>query len=569
MLSWLQAPELSSTPRAPSNSVSAIERAWRVGELAWLLRPWQVDVYEDIRAKLWGGDYCKLNAGTERRFVLKCHRRYGKSFCAGVIAVELCLQKPGARVYWAAETQKQVKRIITPNMKRIIRTCPPELKPEWKASDGVWVFPNGSQIFVAGCEDEEKADRLRGDGADLFIIDEAGSIAPLRYVYRSIALWMVAECGGRVLMVSSPAKTPAHEFTMYAKLAEHGLSDAVKPASDDLIAKTSTDVDVPQEVLKARVRALTTVGPKTSTEPEPYTEPLTSTSYGGSGGYAHRDVYDSQWDEKLLAELAIECGGVDTVEWQREALALDVVDEKRAIIFEYTKAEKYIVGEWERPRYFIPFVAMDLGYFPDFTFVVFGYYDFDNAWDVIEGEIVVQRMTTDTLAGLIKDKEHELWADYFKRLEEERHLFDAPPQLEPQRVSDTSLQTIADLAVLHGLAFADAEKFDKEAGLNLLNVRVKQHKARVHTRCRNLRAHAAAGIWNERRTSYARIDGFGHFDGCDAWLYFTRSLDRTTCPAPRVLPEQAANPMRVTRERKRDGDVSADLAALFTPIGME
>ncbi len=562
MLSWLhpQEPSSQAQPSTQSSGPSAIERAWRAGELSWLLRPWQTDVYEDVRAKLWGGDYCKLNAGSERRYILKCHRRYGKSFCAGVIATELCIQKPGARVYWAAETQKQVKRIILPNMRRILRTCPEELRPEWKASEGKWVFPNGSEIYVAGCEDEGKADRLRGDGADLFIIDEAGSIAPLRYVYRSIALWMVAECGGRVLMVSSPAKTPAHEFTMYAKLAEHGLSEAVKAEPAEIIAKTST--------IQERVRELTTPKDVTRTEPEPIVESVSSSSYVGSGGYAKRDVYDSQWDERLLEELAAECGGKDTVEWQREALALDVVDEKRAIIFEYTGAATEIVGEWKRPRYFFPFVAMDLGWDPDFTFVVFGYYDFENDWDVIEDEIVMSRMTTDALAEAIKAKEAALWGDYFAQLDRERHLFDQV-QLEPQRVSDIGKQIVADLGSLHDLPFGDAEKFDKEAGINLLRVRVKSHRSRIHRRCKNLQAHLAAGIWNAKRTSYERIEGFGHFDGVDAALYFTRGLDRHTNPFPKMLPEEAANPMRVIRSKQEVETVSESLADMFKPLGME
>lgn len=78
-----------------------------------------------------------------------------------VLAIEKCLAKAGAQVKYAAPTAKAVRKIISPNIRKIIKDCPKEIRPKFVMLEGEWQFPNGSTIAVAGC-DKGQAENLRG-----------------------------------------------------------------------------------------------------------------------------------------------------------------------------------------------------------------------------------------------------------------------------------------------------------------------------------------------------------------------------------------------------------------------
>lgn len=492
--------------------------AWRSGFLRHKLSPRQQGVYDDIKRQLWGeGGYVpgvgkvRLNR-RQRRYILKCCRRYGKTFIAAVIACELCISMPHARVYWAAQTAKQVTNMIAPAMRIVLADVPEDLRPTYNTAAGVWTWPNGAEIHVAGCEDEHKAERLRGDGADLFIFDEAGHIEPLRYAYRSIALWMTARRMGRILMISSPAKSPGHAFTEYSNLAE-----------------------------------------------------------AGEGGYSHRTVYQSDLTAEDIEEIKRECGGENTADWQREGLALDVVDTERAIMPEYTQLQLELTEAVPQPRWFDPIVAMDVGWSPDMTVALFGYWHFERALLVIEHEVAISRMTTDDLAEALRGRELEIWGDAWNY--RDRHgLITADEHHPYRRVSDTSLQVICDLTMLHGMVYEPTQKDDKEAAINAVRVLMREKKIRIHPRCRTLISHLKAGVWNKSHSSFDRLPGFGHFDALDALTYFVRNVDRNRNPSPLLDPELSLDRVEVRKHVKqqrleRDGDLDS-LADIFRPQGM-
>lgn len=468
--------------------------AWRAGNLSYKLREYQVAVYHQIKAALWGtGDY-ETGTGPHRRFVLEIHRRFGKSFLCAVIACELCAVRPGARVYWAAETQVQVSRFLLPLLRAVTADCPPDLKPRWVRDEGVLRWPNGSEILISGVEDEAKCDRLRGDGCHLFIVDEAGSLDTLSYLLSSVVLWMLASHGGKLLIPSTPARTPGHPFTNVCVRAE-----------------------------------------------------------SGEGGFAHRDVYQSGFSAELLEELATEVGGMDTAAWKREALALRVVDAERAIIPEFSEDGAYdeIVlplcvtcghhyDEHERgavrcefvwavtaPKYRDRYTSTDFGWSPDLTFIAAGYWDFLDTMLVIEGERELSKPTTIDIAGAMVELESELWGT----------------EQPYRRVADVDLQILCDLEALHGITVEATAKDDKDAAINDVRVRTKRRKLRIHPRCKKLIAQLKAGIWDKpkkssARRTFARLDGFGHFDGIDALVYLHRNIDHTNNPYPSdVLPD--------------------------------
>jgi hypothetical protein len=466
-----------------------------------------------LKQTLWGdGGYLAPN-GAQRKFMLELHRKYGKSTMCGIIATELCLQKPGAVVFWGAETQKQVGRFLIPIMREyVLNDCPDAFQPHLDKADASWTFPNGSQIIMGGCEDEAKCNRLRGPKCDLFIPDEAGQIELFDYLYRSVVLWMISRTGGRVIVPSTPATSPGHPFTRYCIAAENG-----------------------------------------------------------DGGFAKRVIYDSNLPAELVEELARECGGTNTPAWQREALCERVVDVDRAIFPEFSdKATKaaIVVDSYKLPLYYDTYVSCDIALGGgDLTFVGYWIYDFEAALAVQIDELVMQNMTTDLFAKETRDRELQLWGAYWAMLRKERSPFDPELLDEPyRRTGDLNPLVVADLAADHGLAWEQTAKHDKESAINQTRVWIRNRRFRIlRDKCPQTIAHLEAGIWNKRRTEFERMEGFGHFDGCDMLTYFRRNVDESHNPAPYVPAFMRPHLHGARMNNPPEHDAARMLSDMFTP----
>lgn len=327
--------------RIPQEIVDAYERTWKAGGweprlLLRLLHRTQRELHE------------KAETSPGRIFVACCSRRLGKSFWLCTKGVKGALSKPRSQVRYGAPTAKMVRSIVTPHIRQILQCVPPELRPRFRSQDGLWEFPNGSELHVAGC-DNGNAERLRGTATDEALLDEAAFIDDLEYVVQDILLPQTITTGGSLTLASSPPRTPAHDFTKYCKAAEE------------------------------------------------------------RGAYAHYTIYDApHLTPELVAEYVAESGGEDTSTWQREYLAKFVVDEESAVVPEFSRYEDELVREWERPPFFDPYVTMDVG-FHDMTVAAFGYYDFEKDMDVIEDELVFERTVSGEIDDACIVKELKLW----------------------------------------------------------------------------------------------------------------------------------------------------------------
>lgn len=312
-----------------------VRRCWEEGDITYLLHAGQMELTD-----------CFL-ASPSRRYVVCCSRRYGKSFWLLVLGVQACLQKPGAQVRYAAPTHRMCRAIVEPHMRQILADCPPNLAPAYKRQQGKWSFPNGSEFVMAGC-DLGGAERLRGTSTDLGLIDEAGFFSEdLDYVYGDVLLPQLITTNGRILMVSTPARSPAHPFTKYCLTAEL------------------------------------------------------------EGAYQHRTIFDAPHIKREVAiEFIDEVGGIDTTTARREYLAEVVVDEDLAVVPEFFKNELSIVKEAPLPSHFDAYTFADFGY-NDLTAVVFVYYDFQRSKIVIYDELEKARSNTGDIAPAILKKEEE------------------------------------------------------------------------------------------------------------------------------------------------------------------
>ena len=318
----------------------AIGILWNKGVLVWKLSRVQKELYDAY-----------INSA-HKTIVWNCSRRLGKSFALCCIAIEKCLQKPNAIVKFIAPSQKHVKTIIRPLMKEIMKDCPKELRPEFKTIDNTFRFKNGSEIQLAGT-DGGHADSLRGGNCDVAIVDEAGFCDDLKYVVRSILIPTTTTTKGKIILSSTPPKSPDHDFEFYRKDAEF------------------------------------------------------------KGNYILKTIYDGIGDritiemiEDIIAEL-----GEDSSDFQREYLCKSVTDQESAVVPEFTEeVQEASIKVWPRPPYMDFYVGGDIG-FKDLTVFLLGYYDFRAAKLIIEDEIVMsgRKMTTAFLAQELRASEQRVF----------------------------------------------------------------------------------------------------------------------------------------------------------------
>jgi PBSX family phage terminase large subunit len=321
----------------------ALRELWMRGKLTWKLHPVQKKMLDSY------------NNSKSKTTVITCARRLGKSYLLCILASEKCIQQPNIIVKYLCPVKKQVKTVIKPIMEDIFKDCPAEMRPEFKQNDYMYVFPNGSQIQMAGT-DGGHAESLRGGKSDLWIIDESGFCTELSYVIRSILAPTTLTTGGRGILASTPSKSPDHEF----------ITDFVKPA------------EFKKELIKYTI----------------YDNPL----------------INEQTLQEVIADFPL---GEQDPEFRREYLCEIIRNEESAVIPEFTTAiEKEIVKEVKRPAFYDSYVSMDIG-FRDQTAVLFGYWDFKNAALVIEDEFIQdgETLLMDKFAIAVKQKEEKLWTN--------------------------------------------------------------------------------------------------------------------------------------------------------------
>lgn len=288
--------------------------------------------------------------------VWSCSRRLGKTRTLCLLAIEYCIKKPNAIVKFLCPTQKMVKTNIRPIMRELTADCPEEMRPIEKVAEGIWYFPStGSQIQIAGC-DGGKADSIRGTSGDLCIVDEAGFVSSdLKYIVNSILLPLTTTTKGRIILASTPPKSPTHDFVYFINKAK------------------------------------------------------------SEKAFIHKTIFDNprltQQDIDILAEAV---GGYESQSFRREYLAQVIIDKNLAIVPEFESVKHKIVKEWIRPPFYDTYVAMDLGV-KDLTVVLFAYFDFRANKLIIEDELVSngQFLTTAGLADGIKEKESKCFSDPF------------------------------------------------------------------------------------------------------------------------------------------------------------
>lgn len=488
----------SSTPRRSSASRPAVEAAVRAeaqrltreelhrrGALLWLLDENQRGILAAIDTS--GGG----------RWVLECGRRVGKTYLLAWLARRQMQQHPGSRVVFCGPTIDQVRTLLFPALLEIEREAPPEWRHHYDG-DKIITYPGapGSELHIFGAENKRAADRGRGPSAHLVLIDEAGFIPILGYVMRDVLRPQTLTTGARMILASSPAAEPGHEFTRVTEAAEV------------------------------------------------------------TGNHAHRTLYQNprltpERIAEYIAEDARDEGMtpeeyVTTDTFRREYLAERVVDRTLVGVPEWADMAQALTVERERPEYWDAYVGLDYGG-ADPHAALFAYLDFERQTLVVEDEVLLRDgENTAQLAEAIRARERALWGTdgwdgTLRSLWEDgtqqipaRWAGENPTRPQPySRVADHDVQLTRDLQELHGIAFSPAQKTDKAHAVNRLRVLLREGRVEVHPRCRHLDRHLRTTTWaSERRSEWKRTGGGEHGDLVDALVYLVRSVDWQRNPWP-------------------------------------
>lgn len=452
----------------PEISPALIDGAWAKGILHWKLRPIQQLMYQ------------REASSQSLKWVENCSRRLGKSFRLAVRATETAIRIPNALIPFAAPTGKMLRAINIPIFRKICHDAPPDVKPEWKQADSKFTFPNGSEITLAGVNNGH-ADDLRGREATEAYVDEAGFVDDLEYLIEDVLMPQLLTTGGKLIMSSSPSRTPAHDFARYCHEAQM------------------------------------------------------------EGNYAEYDIYQSGYPADLIEKFRAEANGPtwnpgdpDSSTWLREYMCRFVVDENYAIIPEWKPEYETPIATDKYFPFYQLYEGMDMGAV-DKTVVIFGYYDFLNAALVILDEIVMHgpAMTTEKLAAAIKAREKELWPERSKE-------FDKKPGAKPARIADNNNPImLLDLASMHGISFTPTQKTGKterqtilESMVNDLRIQVAAGRVKVHPRCKETIGCLRYGVWEEKRRTFDRSSVYGHYDALAALIYLNRNVNRSHNPIP-------------------------------------
>jgi len=270
-----------------------------------------------------------INAEPQSTLVWLLARQSGKSYLLAIIALMHAIQNPNSIIKLLTDTKLHVQTIFEPLFTEILEDCPEDVKPEYLPSKFIYVFPNGSQIQMAGT-DANNAERLRGQKSSLVLVDEAAFCNNLKYNVMSILFPTTTHTGGKIILASTPPEQADHEFIEFIEVAEQ----------EKLITKKTL-----------------------------FDNPLLS-------------------DDKKNHIISRYHGGVNNINFRREYLCELIRDEAKTVIPEFDEElQNQIVMEYNKPPFYTPYVSMDIG-FKDLTVVLFGYYDFKADKLIIEDEIV-------------------------------------------------------------------------------------------------------------------------------------------------------------------------------------
>lgn len=451
---------MSNPSYTPKQILEARNELWRKGILWWKLDTSQLTMYEFA-----------MNTKVKTT-VINASRRIGKSHTCTILALEMCIKNPGSIVKYIQPTKTMLRDNLIPDMEILLEDCPLDVRPVFHKQQNTWIFPNGSRINMAGT-DGKNYEKLRGGRADLCIIDEAGFCTDLRHIITYILLPLTTNTGGKIILASTTPTEPDHEFIDYMNEAKE---------NDAFIKKTVFQ----------------------------YIDEI-------------KDEENPRLTNKAIGDIISGyIGGVESDAFRTEYLCEIITNSSNSVLPEWTEEiERNCVMDVERPQFYDIYTSMDIG-FKDYTFVIFGYWNYDLQKLVIVDEYVQRQGTTEILGKNINRKELLNWGENL---------------IPYRRVADNNnLLLLEDLKQdPYFLFFRPTQKHDKITYITQLRTMIGNEQIIISPKCEELIKHIKFASWNKDKTDFkrsSREDDAHHYDGVSALLYLSRNIERTRDPYP-------------------------------------
>ncbi len=439
----------------------ARDELWRHGILFWKLNTYQRSLYDFFHETK--TPYTVMNAS----------RRIGKSFTSIIIMLEMCLQNPNFVVLYVQPTKSMIRDNLIPDMEIMLEDCPLDIRPTFNRQSNTWIFKNGSRIKMAGT-DNQHYNKLRGANANLCIVDEAGFCSDLKHIIDYVVSPLMLQTKGRILFASTTPTEPDHQFIDYikeAKILGCFIKKTLREAIDECAHEEKPLID------------------------------------------------ESTWTSVVSRYV----DGVEADAFRTEYMCEIITNSDMSVLPEWTEAiGRECVGDVERPMFYDIYAGMDIG-FRDFTFLIFGYWDFDKQRLVIVDEYVQKQGTTKVLADNINEKERVNWTN------------PTTGEMSPiyRRVSDNNnLNLLEDLRQDHFLYFMPTQKHDKITYISQLRTMIANKQVIISPKCVKLLEHIQLVTWNKDKSDFKKSSDGGHYDGVAALLYLSRNIDRFRDPYP-------------------------------------
>lgn len=429
------------------------DEAWYKGDLSYLLKKHaQTQLYNFIY------DFKEKHPKEIGPVVCVAARRTGKSTVGGILGFERALKRPGAYSIFLAPLEEQSRKIVRPIVHWLLKDCPKHIK----------IQPRRDQVFFNNPEwhDERAISTFNYFGADASHGNKLRGIPSAEYVY----LDEVRDC----------------EYLEY--LIDSILIYTFKGMPDPLMWMGSTlpeDTDHPliQRFLPdAKEHGRLIVLPK-SLNPD--------------------------WSKDDSDAIVNATGRpLDSEENQRELECIIIQNRETAIIPEWDKLKATVLCEHPRPRYFIPRVAIDGGFFPDPLAAIFYYVDFVERILVVEDELLMHRPTTTEFALTLLDREESLFAENPRPV---------------MRVADLKNFALEDLRRDQSLLKLLREKKGRNEGIyasqvpthdravSLRQLRSNFANVRIHPRCKEL-VYQLTTATLDKKGDFIRSRRLGHCD---------------------------------------------------------
>ncbi len=396
-------------------------------------------------------------------------RQTGKTTLLAILAFEQCLKKPNSLVVFITDTKDHAQSIFSKKVEEtLLPECPEEFKPIWNAKGYTYTFPNGSIIRLFG-SDNKHYDKIRGNKADLVLVDEAGFCRDLSDMVRKTLFPTTTHTKGKIIL-SSTLPPGEHDFDMFVE--------------------------------EAKLEGFLTV--KT----------------------IHDNPLLTEEDKKAIAK---KCGGIDSAEYKQEYLCLKVKDEENCPIPEYNADTAPLIHNLpHKPLFFSTYLAQDLGGSRDFTGILFGYFDFHNRLLVIEDELLIKnrKFIVKDVVKAIKDKYKEHWTNPHA----DEIIYPTKSVSDHNEIVLNEMRIESNGEVNFKFAKKDDKKAAiSKVRTWFLEDRLKIHSRCVNL-SRQLEFVKWA---NSQKDKFARDAAGGHYDLVDTLIYMVRSIDENKNPYPK------------------------------------